>query len=66
MSMSYVRKYYGVPASRGRRVMIKTWVGWVMATITSADHRVTVRPDGVGMSALRLTYHPLDVLYIYL
>lgn len=64
MSMSYVRKYYGVPASRGRRVMVETWVGWVVATIVSADHRVTVKPDVKPL--MRLTYHPLDVLYIYL
>lgn len=64
MSMSYIREYYGVPAKRGGRVEIassKFGGALKRGTITSADHYVYVRIDGMKHSR---PYHPTDLTYL--
>lgn len=59
MSMAYIRKTYGVPVKRGKRVRCKAWDGWCDGTIASADKEgVMVRPD--PWPNARLRYHPTD------
>ncbi len=57
MSLEYVRKYYGVPAKRGRR--IEWYYKGVMreGTITRATHNIFVRFDGAKHS---VPIHPTD------
>ncbi|MGX9346369.1 hypothetical protein [Microbacterium sp. KNMS] len=59
MSMSYVRRHYGVPATRGRRVSYLGREG----RITSADHRLRVRFDGDNFSSI---IHPTEEGLVYL
>lgn len=59
MSMSYVRRYYGVPAIRGGRVSYLGREG----RITSADHRLRVRFDGDTFTSV---IHPAEDGLIYL
>ena len=59
MSMGYVRRYYGVPAFRGRRVTYNGRPG----VITSADHRLRVRFEGDNFSSI---IHPTEDGLVYL
>ncbi|AXA95439.1 hypothetical protein [Microbacterium sp. PM5] len=59
MTLEYVRRYYGVPAIRGRRV---TYMGRP-GRITSADHRIRVRFDGDEFSSI---IHPTEEGLVYL
>lgn len=59
MSVAYVRRHYGVPVQRGRRVSYFGKPG----RITSADHRLRVRFDGEGFTSV---IHPTEVGLIYL
>ena len=50
--MKYIRRFYGVPAKRGGRVLVNGWPG----TITgSRDAYIRVRLDGSQVSR---SYHP--------
>ena len=59
MSMAYVRRFYGVPAIRGRRVSYLGREG----RITSADHRLRVKFDGDSFTSI---IHPTEEGLVYL
>ena len=64
MSMAYVRKTYGVPAARGRRVEVRKSNGAVFrGTITRCTHYVFIRLDGERHAR---PYHPTDPCLTYL
>lgn len=58
MSMSYVRKFYGIQVFRGMKVLCKAWDGWTTGTVTSCTHYVHIRPD--NWPNMRLRFHPQD------
>ena len=64
MSFNYVRKYYGVPAKRGMKVLF-TRPGQepVRCTIVSASHYLKLRQDDTGG---RFFVHPQDEHVTYL
>jgi len=57
MSMAYVRRYYGVPAQRGMRVIWQTRRGVLAGVIVRATNYVHVRFDGERRTC---PLHPLD------
>jgi hypothetical protein len=62
MSFDYVRRFYGVPAKRGGRVLVTESNGAKFyGTITRATHYVFVRIDGEKHAR---PYHPEDVEYM--
>lgn len=67
MSMKYIRDYYGVPAYRGRRVMVDSEkLPLKEGVITgSRGQYVRVRLDCSvkGVKARSLNYHPKDLIY---
>lgn len=58
VSMAYIRRFYGVPAKRGMRVVWDTRTGSRYGTITSASCYVRVRFD--DQPAHPVPLHPME------
>lgn len=59
MSMQYIRRYYGVPAKRGMRVVA---IGKPGVITGSDDARLRIRLDGESRSGI---YHPTwEITYL--
>lgn len=64
MSMAYIRKTYGVPVARGRRVEVRKSNGALFyGRITRATHYVFIRLEGERHAR---PYHPTDPAIRYL
>ncbi len=59
MTFEYIQKAYGVSVHRGKRVSVYIpGHGWVGGSVTSADHRIKVKPD--CWPKKRMICHPTD------
>lgn len=62
MTVKWVNSYYDLQLKKGLRVGFKVMDEVHYGTITSATHRVFVKPD--NLKKMRLQFHPRDIIIL--
>jgi len=64
MSMSYIRRTYGVPCKRGARVQcIRKWGHPTGVVVSAKGAYIRIRFDG-DRATFRVKFHPTDVKWL--